>query len=136
VPDAPIASKVANALVTDATPHVGSGGLRSDLQNWMLGRFAKRYGGLWVGGRLTLTARTLEFHPNAVNRAVNRGTLDVVIELRDVTGVEVQPGVFTKIISVQAGDRVFRSRCYGAHQLADDIRAAAAATHGAAGATG
>jgi hypothetical protein len=129
VPDAPIASKVANALVADATPNVGSGGLRSHLQNWMLSRFAKRYGGLWVGGRLTLTGRTLEFHPNAVNRAMNRGTLDFVIELRDITAVEVEPGVFTKIIAVQVGERCFRARCYGASGLADRIRTAAAATH-------
>lgn len=115
-----IASKVANALVEDAR---GSGPLAAVLDP-VLDQFRHQYGGLWVGGRLTLTSTTLEFHPNAINRAANTGTLDLAIDLRRVESVEVQPGVLTKIIAVRVGPQVVKARCFGAAGLADQIRAA------------
>jgi hypothetical protein len=132
-----IASKVVNALVEDAQVRADFNALakvsgpETTGQAWVLDRFRQHYGGLWVGGRLTLTTRTLEFHPNALNRFANAGTLDITIELRDIAGVELQPGVATKIIAVYVGARVFKSRCYGARQMADHIRTAAAAVHAA-----
>lgn len=115
-----IASKVVNALVEDAR---GSGPLA--VLDPVLDQFRQHYDGLWVGGRLTLTPTTLEFHPNGVNRLANSGTLDLEIDLRGVESVEVQPGVLTKIIAVQvAGGRLVKARCFGAAGLAEKIRAA------------
>ena len=119
-----IAAKVANALVEDAR---GSGPLA--VLDPLLDQFRQQYGGVWVGGRLTLTPTTLAFHPNGVNRLANTGTLDLEIDLRRVEAVEVQPGVLTKSIAVQVGGgRVVKVRCFGAAGLADQIRAAVQAT--------
>ena len=114
-----IASKVANALVEDGG---GSGPLA--VLDPVLDLFRRQYGGVWVGGRLTLTPTVLEFHPNAVNRAANTGTLDLAVDLRQIDSVEVQPGVLTKIIAVRVGSQVLKARCFGAAGLADQIRAA------------
>lgn len=115
-----IASKVANALVEGA----GASGPLGVLDP-VLDQFRQQYGGVWVGGRLTLTPTTLEFHPNGVNRLANTGPLDLEIDLRRVESVEVQPGVLTKIIAVQVGGgRVVKARCFGAAGLADQVRAA------------
>ncbi len=37
----------------------------------MIEGFRQSHGGLWVGGRVTLTDSALEFSPNAVNRVVH-----------------------------------------------------------------
>ena len=121
-----IVSKVANTLVEDA----GAAGPLAGLDA-VLDQFRQHYGGLWVGGRVTLTPTTLEFHPNGVNRVANSGTLDLEIDLRRVESVEVQPGVLTKIVAVGVGGgRVVKARCFGAAGLADQIRAAVQAARG------
>ena len=122
-----IASKVANALVEDAR---GSGPLA--VLDPVVDQFRQQYGGVWVGGRLTLTPAVLEFHPNAVNRAANTGTLDLEIDLRQIQSVELQPGVLTKIIAVRVGSQVVKARCFGAAGLADQIRTAVQAAQGSA----
>ena len=134
VTESVIVSRVANALVEDAqrSPDAGAvvdaAGGSSDSVDWVLDRFRAQYGGLWVGGRLTLTANRLEFHPNGVNRIANRGSLDVEIDLREVTGpITVLPGVVTKIIAVPVGGRVFKARCWGAARMAEQIQAAVTA---------
>ena len=108
--DPVIVSKVANALFQDAN------------------------GGGRVGGRLTLTTATLQFHPNGVNRLANSGPLDVEIDLRDLTGpVTVLPGFLTKIIAVPVGGEIFKARCWGAAAMAERIQTAANAAQSAGG---
>ncbi len=121
-----IASKAANALIEDAEPSalaylaakVGSGNT-----SW-IGRARRRYGGLWVGGRLTLTTTSVEFHPNGVNRSLHGGSLDVVIDLRHVESVELLPGFVTRIVAVRTADGVFLARCFGARKLVGQIDSA------------
>ncbi|WKG06205.1 hypothetical protein [Mycolicibacterium sp. HK-90] len=127
-----ITSKTANALIEDAevnalgrlAAQTSSGSTR-----W-IDRSRQRYGGLWVGGRLTLTTTTVEFHPNTANRSLQNGSLDVVLALRHVESVELMPGLVTKIVVVRTPDRVLSARCFGAAKLADQIRSAADAAHG------
>jgi hypothetical protein len=121
-----IASKVANALIEDAQGSQGHGHVVDSL-DWLMDRFRRHYGGVWVGGRLTLTDRTLTFVPNAVNRVANTGVLDIEIDLAEVTGpVTVLPGFVTKIIAVPVGGAVFKARCWGAKKMAERIQAAVA----------
>jgi hypothetical protein len=125
-----IASKVANALVEDAKRSQTAGGLVDTAGadtaglDVVLDQFRRHYGGLWVGGRLTLTSATLEFHPNAVNRVAHAGTLDIEVDVRRIEAVDVLPGFLTKIIAVRVGDKVVKVRCWGASKMADRIRAA------------
>ena len=66
-----IASKLANAFVPDA--EMSRGARRAFLfgsassVDWL----RQRMGGLWVGGRVTLTGEALWFSPNALNAAAH-----------------------------------------------------------------
>ena len=116
-----LAAKVANALIQDAASpleNVG-GGIRRSIR-----RSRKRYGGLWVGGRVTLTPTELRFAPNAANRLLHAGDPSVTIPLSAIRQIDVEPGFVTKIIAVTWTGGVARFRCYGAARLADQIRAA------------
>ena len=90
----------------------------------MLDGFRAKYGGLWVGGTLTVTDQQVAFHANALNRAVQSGTLDVALPLRSIGHVEVQSGFVTKIVVITVGYRQVKSRMYGAEQVAETIRQA------------
>ena len=116
-----LATKVANALIQDAaSPLEDSAGIGTAIR-----RSRDRYGGLWVGGRITLTPAELGFSPNAVNRLVHAGDPSFTIPLSAVSRVDVEPGFFTKIIAVTWTGGVTRFRCYGAARFADRIRATA-----------
>lgn len=93
-----------------------------------LDRFASRYGGLWVGGRASLTDTMLMFEPNALNRMIheNGETLRLDLPLEGIERVETRFGWFTGIIDVTAGGAVFSLRCYGSKTFAAKIEAARA----------
>jgi len=122
-------TKTASALVEDATldmdPAVEAalaplGGAPAGSQA-VLEAFRQFYGGLWVGGRLTLTEVALRFAANAANRAVQSGTLDIVVPLTEITSVHVKKAMVTNIVVVGVGYRVVKLRCYGAEQVAGAI---------------
>ncbi|GAA1976458.1 hypothetical protein GCM10009718_10870 [Isoptericola halotolerans] len=115
-------TKVANALVRDAAPSVPWWRLGPVL--WMIRR---GYGGLWVGGRVTLTTTTLAFAPNALNRSVHSGPLDAAVELAEVTRVTYRWGVLTGIVTAHTDDSALSVRCWNAHGFAGRLRAAVAA---------
>ncbi|WP_134086297.1 hypothetical protein [Mycobacteroides salmoniphilum] len=118
-----IASKVANALIEDAQlSSPGDPGV-----NRALDRFRERHGGLWVGGRITLTVTSVEFRSNGLNKSLQTGSLDIDIDLRTIESVELLGGFVTKIVALRVGERVFKVRCFGAASLADRTRAAAQA---------
>ena len=70
---------------------------------------------------------TVEFHANALNRAMPSGTLHVVIPLREVSGVHLLPGVATKIVAIDVRYRRAKARMYGADKVVGSIRQALAA---------
>jgi hypothetical protein len=130
--DTVIGTRAANALVEDAQLSGGAArAMESVLPNAaavhnVLSAFRQAYGGLWVGGRATLTPSSLTFHPNAVNRAMQTGTLDIVVPAAAITGVQVLRGVLTKIIAVETvGGSVVKIRCFGAREFAEQIRSVA-----------
>ncbi|HJS44791.1 MAG TPA: hypothetical protein VJ753_00170 [Rhizomicrobium sp.] len=129
--DLPLFSKVANALIDKVEP-------RPDLlwamnyqtlgfAGWMLRKFHRRYGGLWVGGRITLYRDRLGFAPNWLNRQVQVGDLAMEYPLTALVSVTRQFGLFTGIVDVDFGEKRLIFRCYGADKAADEIRAAALA---------
>jgi hypothetical protein len=113
-------TKVANALIQDAASPLEdfAGGIGTAIR-----RSRNRYGGLWVGGRVTLTPAELSFAPNAVNRLAHAGDSSFAIPLSAIGQVDVEPGFYTKIIAVTWTGGVTRLRCYGAAAFADQIRA-------------
>lgn len=118
-----IVSRVANALIVDVDVTVAT----TSVNRRVLDRCRRRHGGLWVGGRLTVTDTDVQFHANALNRSIQSGQLDITVDLRSVESVELLPGVLTKIMAIHTGDRVTKIRCFGAAKVADQIRAAASA---------
>jgi hypothetical protein len=125
VSDQVIAKHNANALIQDAEASLPLPDAR--LTSAILGEiqeFKQAHGGLWVGGKAILTPSTLEFSPNAVNRAVNKGTLDIRIPLTEITAVATESGLITKIIAIQVPGATFKVRCYGAEKFAGQIRTA------------
>jgi hypothetical protein len=65
----------------------------------------------------------LSFAPNGLVRLAHPGDPSFAIPLSAVGQVDVEPGVFTKIIAVTWTGGVTRIRCYGAAAFADQIRA-------------
>ena len=119
-PQGVLATKVANALIQDAASPLENavGSIGSSIR-----RYRKRHGGLWVGGRVTLTAADLGFSPNAANRLMHEGDPSFTIPLSAIRQIDVEPAFFTKIVAVTWTGGVARFRCYGAAKLADTIRA-------------
>ncbi|HEY9263646.1 MAG TPA: hypothetical protein VIP82_12700 [Microbacterium sp.] len=122
--DQVLISKIANALIEDAQSHISS-------LAPVLSAFRAVWGGLWVGGRVTLTSETVSFAANTMNRIAQSGTLDVSVPLKQVTDVEVLPGLFTNIVAISTPDRVLKVRCYWARKFADAVIAARDAVSGA-----
>ena len=126
-----IAAKAANALVEDAElslPDVA--GLDLIVPNLrtvkgVLAAFKKAYGGLWVGGRATLTTSDVNFRPNAVNRAIQTGSLDIAVPLSAIVDIQVLRGFVTQIIAIHTPGYVVKVRCFGAKAFASQIRSAA-----------
>jgi hypothetical protein len=126
-------TKVANALVEDVRMDVAPGvevalgavgGVPATVGPVLEG-FRRRWGGLWVGGRVTLSERDVVFAANAMNRMVQSGTLDVVVPLSSVTSVRVQRALVTNIVVIGAGYHLLKVRCFGASALAGAIEHAA-----------
>jgi hypothetical protein len=116
------AARAANALIQDATSPLENlaGGIGGGIR-----RSRKRYGGLWVGGRVTLTPAELGFAPNGANRLLHDGDPSVAIPLAAIRQIDVEPGLVTKIVAVTWRGGVARFRCYRAARFADQIRVAA-----------
>jgi len=124
MPDQVLMSKIANALIEDAQART------SDLGP-VMSVFRAVWGGLWVGGRVTLTSESVSFAANTLNRVAQSGTLDVSMPLKQVTDVEVLPGFFTNIVAISTPDRVLKIRCYWARHFAAAVIAARDAVSGA-----
>lgn len=119
VPEDPVLlGKVVNALIpTAGSTTRGILGLRAVIEV-----FRKGYGGLWVGGRVRVTARDLTFAPNALNAGVHSGDLEVRLPLGTIQEVRREFGVGTGIVVVEHGAGEFRFRCWGASGTADRLR--------------
>jgi len=111
-------SKVASALVVSAEMHGAAA------------QSSTPYGGLWVGGRVTLSDTSLSFAANGMNRALQTGVEPITLPLRDVDSVDVLPAFFTKIIAVGMARGTLKLRCFGAPAFAEAIRAAVRASGG------
>lgn len=119
-----IVSKLANALVEDA--EVDGTVAEMDI-GAPLERSRQKYGGVWVGGRVTLTTESLAFGANALNRALQTGTLDSAIPLTSIIGVEELGGFVSQKVRVTYAGGSFTFRCFGAKRVARQIRDAVAA---------
>ena len=109
--------KTANAKLLDVK---GRGPTR-----FVTALYSSATGGTWVGGTIVLTDTELSFSANAMNRATQKGTLDVSFPVDGIIGAAITGGIGTKIIAVRmAGGDVFEFRCNKAQAVLDTIEQA------------
>lgn len=82
-------------------------------------------GGIWVGGRATVTTHRVIFEPNAVNRALHANVGGVAVLLSSLTDVRVRWGFITSIVDFGTSEGVLSIRCFGAKAFAAQVRVAA-----------
>ena len=104
--------KFANALVPDAVTSAWVG------NDAALNHVRKKYGGLWVGGKITAAPDGIRFAPNGMNKALHVGLESTHIPLGEITSVHREFGWVTGIVVVKHLGGEFRFRCFGAKQLA------------------
>ena len=120
--------KFGNARVKDAEieflVYAAAGVENAPSMMLVLGAFKKAYGGLWVGGAITLDDNTLTFRANMLNRAIHKDLSEISIPLKDITSVNKRFGVLTGIIDIETDAGTLAVRLYGAKKFADKINAA------------
>ncbi len=121
--DQVIAKRNANALIQDVEPSLPMLPFKPMLLTKM-NELKQAYGGLWVGGKAVLTQSTLEFSPNAVNRSLQKGELDIRIPLTEITAVRTESAAITNIIVIEGPVLTFKVRCFRAEKFAEQIRTA------------
>ncbi|WP_338586223.1 hypothetical protein [Pseudomonas sp. MAG733B] len=102
--------------VSDVYDVVGSGDV--DVLGDVLETFKEIHGGLWVGGGLVITPRVVRLSANALNRAVQEGTLDIELPHSMIRKVSVEGGFITKIVRLDTRAGSVKFRCYGAKAVA------------------
>ncbi|MDO8481797.1 MAG: hypothetical protein Q7S75_01795 [bacterium] len=115
-----IARKFANALIGDAagregvltalawtqgtfdihTGRMADTSLGLPTTKGLMKMFSKHYGGLWVGGTLSLFEDSLHFEANAMNKALQTGSTSVDIPLESIVRASPRFGFVTGIIDV------------------------------------
>jgi hypothetical protein len=93
----------------------------------------KMTGGMWVGGRLVLTNKRVQFTPNALNRALHRTLPRIALSLADLGPVTTRFGMITKIVDLPTPAGVLSVRLTNSTQVAaliEQARQRAAGTHG------
>lgn len=111
--------KLVNALIPDASPStvVPAAALPA------IYRFKRKYGGLWVGGTVSVSQSGVSFSPNWVNRKVHGHLEPINVPAEDIRAVRREFGWFTGIVVVEHAHGEFRFRCYGAKRLAATMAA-------------
>lgn len=112
----------ARSLETDLLPDTISG---------QIDERRRKQGGLWVGGKCELTAATLSFRPNDMNRALHAhpDELNVAIQLGDIIEISVQRRLITDAITVLFATGVLKIRCFRAKSFIAAIESARLAVH-------
>jgi hypothetical protein len=106
--------KLANAYYPDATPSE----VLPAFALSAIARFKRKFGGLWVGGTVTVSPDGVSFAPNALNRAVHEPLEPISVPAKDVRAVRSEFGWFAGIVVVEHLRGELRFRCYGAKHLA------------------
>jgi len=112
--------KVANALIPDAVP---SRKIPADTLS-VIRYFKQKMGGLWVGGKVSVSQSGVSFSPNRFNRVVHEGLEPINVLASEIRAVRHQFGWVTSIVVVEHTQGEFRFRCYGAKKLAANMAAA------------
>lgn len=127
-----IDKRLVNALCGDARLDSRAGKLLGMAGRLGIGMAEKAMGGLWVGGTAYLTETTVEFHVNALNRAVHATTSvePVILPLSGIEEVAYREATMTHIIDLAADGRTLTIRGYNMRRFHAAISQAVRAARG------
>lgn len=110
-------NKVANAFYEDAVPidEISKHAKRA------ANRYIKKHGGLWVGGKISISNSYLVFSANKLNYFFHKELREINLPIKDISSVTYQFGWFTGIVVVKHKKGEFRFRCYGAKKIANEF---------------
>lgn len=113
-PESWIDKRMVNALCPEARIGGAAGGLLGRGARFGIGKVEQAMGGLWVGGTAYLTQTGVEFHPNALNRAVHAsGSIQTVrLPLAEIEHVAYRKAMVTHIVDLAAGEARLSIRGY------------------------
>lgn len=77
----------------------------------------KALGGLWVGGRVTISDEGVRFAANGLNKVMHKNAPPIDIPLDTIKSVKLDGGWITRIVSVEHAGGELRFRCYGASKI-------------------
>ena len=86
----PVVTKAANAQFPGARVELPKYALHLIVAQAVARAMGRAMGGLWVGGRLRLSATELGFEPNSLNRGIHEGETSFRVALDDVVAVETR----------------------------------------------
>ncbi|MCG7537035.1 hypothetical protein [Pseudoalteromonas sp. OOF1S-7] len=121
--DKPITTKLCNFLIDSAVADLSLADsltyfIDAYCYDWaveaVLEKYCQAYGGLWVGGAVTLSQAHITFSPNLINMICHNGDDSLAIPLSHIIDVSLESGFLTKIILLTTPYGLFRLRCFGA----------------------
>jgi hypothetical protein len=80
-----------------------------------------KLGGLWVGGRLTVTKNNINFAPSSVNKALHENANSLSISMAEIKSVKRLFGFVSGIIVIETSEAIYKLRCFGAKTVAGEI---------------
>lgn len=113
------------ALYSGAARAVGLTSLDELAFKAVLAGFRKVYGGLWVGGSLTLDHERLWVRQNLMNRLAHTDDYSLSIPLEEILRAEWTFGVVTGIVVVHTVHGTLKLRCFGARPFQEELARAA-----------
>jgi hypothetical protein len=113
-----IEKKVCNALIQGAKPNFN---LYLISPESFGGPFNQMMDGLWVGGNIYLTDKSIIFKPNKLNAAMHTNIYTVKIPLEDITNVSKESRMFTDIVIINTAYGTLKFRCYKASDFMERI---------------
>ncbi len=78
-------------------------------------------GGMWIGGKATVTKTHIDFKMNAFNKLVNNCVQSFTISITDIKQLNLIRGLLTNIISISTAKSTYKIRCYGAEKVIESI---------------
>lgn len=78
-------------------------------------------GGIWVGGKITITDETISYHPLWWDRYLHVNLQPLHVPLREVNAVSITDQGVTGTVFVRHTQGEFIFRCYRAEQAAMDL---------------
>jgi hypothetical protein len=119
-----IAKKAGNAFFTDevrldptvrGAMNYSTGGWYEGINKFLNGLF----GGTWIGGEIVLTAESLSFEPDQLNRELLVDPPSFAVPLTAIRNIRLKHAFVTDIVEVGYDDgKLFRLRCFGAAAFA------------------